>query len=304
MAQTNKHILLTGGSGLLGKQLTDLLLNKGYTVSLLSRKPGNNPKVKTFIWDVKKGIIDEHSVDGVDMIIHLAGAGIAEKRWTDQRKKELINSRTQSIALVYDLLKRKKHQVKKIISASGSGYYPNSADELMTEDSPPAPNFIGQCCVEWEQVVDEGAVLGLAILKFRTGVVLTKDGGALPQLTLPVKFGIGSPIGSGRQWIPWIHHEDVADMYLFGIEHANLTGVYNMVAPNPVTNAQLTKVVAKQLKRPLWAPNVPAFLIKLLFGEMAVLVLGSTKVSPLKIEQAGFVFKYPEVEGALKEIYG
>jgi uncharacterized protein (TIGR01777 family) len=304
MTQQNKHILLTGGSGLLGKQLTALLINKGYTVSHLSRKPGNDANVKTFIWDVPKGIIDEACVDGVDIIIHLAGAGIAEKPWTDERKKEVIESRTKSIELLYSALKKKPHQVKKVISASGSGYYGDRGDELLTEESSPTPAFLGHCCVLWEQAVDEGATLGLQILKFRTGVVLTKDGGALPQLALPVKFGVGSPLGNGRQWIPWIHHTDVADMYLFGVEQDDLTGVYNMVAPQPVTNAQLTKAVAKQLHRPLWAPKVPAFLLKLIFREMATLVLGSTRVSPLKIEQAGYQFKYPDVTGALKEIYG
>lgn len=287
----------------MGNELTRLLLDKGYAVSHLSRKPGHDPRVKTFIWDIHKGIIDEHCIDGVDMIIHLAGAGIAEKRWTDERKKELIESRTKSIGLIYDVLKRKPHQVKKVISASGTGYYKNSYDELLTEDSSPAANFLGQCCIAWEQAVDEGAILGLDILKFRTGVVLTDKGGALPKLAMPVKLGIGSPLGNGRQWVPWIHHADVTAMYLYGIESQELSGVYNMVAPIPVTNAHLTKAVAKQLKRPLWAPKVPAFLLKLLLGEMAAVVLGSNRVSAAKIEQTGFVFKYPDIESTLKEIY-
>lgn len=304
MKHQHQHILLTGGSGLLGGKLTQALLDKGYTVSHLSRKPGKNPRIKTFIWDIHKGIIDEHCIDGVNIIVHLAGAGIAEKRWTDERKRELIESRTRSIGLIYDLLKRKSHQVKRIISASGTGYYSNSGDELLTEDSAPAHNFLGECCIDWEQAVDEGAKLGLELLKFRTGVVLTGEGGALPKLAMPIKLGIGSPLGNGRQWVPWIHHTDVTDMYLYGIEHENLAGVYNMTAPNPVTNAQLTKAVARQLKRPLWAPNVPAFLLKLLFGEMAAVVLGSTRVSAAKAEQAGFAFKYADIEAALKDIYG
>jgi uncharacterized protein (TIGR01777 family) len=173
----------------------------------------------------------------------------------------------------------------------------------MHEEDEPAHDFMGACCIEWEAAVDEGEQLGLRVVKFRTGVVLDKDGGALPQLALPIKFGAGSPLGSGKQWIPWIHHEDVVDMYLYGIEQAELKGAYNMVAPNPVTNHQLTKAVAKQLNRPLWLPNVPAFALKLLFGEMSIVVLGSTKVSAQKIEDAGFKFKYPEVTAALKEIY-
>ncbi|MEO8884521.1 MAG: TIGR01777 family oxidoreductase [Mucilaginibacter sp.] len=299
----SRHILLTGGTGLLGKQLTNALLSKGYTVSHLSRAEGSDGRVKTYLWDIHKGIIDEHCIDGVDTIIHLAGAGIADKRWTNERKKEIIESRTKSIELIYQLLKTKPHKVNTIISASATGYYSNRGDELMTEDSPPAHDFLGTCCIKWEKAVDEGEKLGLRVLKFRTGVVLDINGGALPQLALPIKLGIGSPLGNGKAWVPWIHHEDVVGMYLFGIEQVDLKGIYNMVAPNPVTNKQLTQAVAKQLHRPLWAPNVPAFALKLLFGEMSLVVLGSTKVSAQKIEDAGFKFKFAEIEEALNNIY-
>jgi uncharacterized protein (TIGR01777 family) len=299
----SKHILLTGGTGLLGKKLTNALLAKGYTVSHLSRKPGNDARVKTYLWDIHKGTIDENCIDGVDTIIHLVGAGIADGRWTEERKKEIIESRTKSIELVYKVLKSKPHQVSSVISASGVGYYSDRADELMHEDDAPAHDFMGTCCIDWENAVDEGDKLGLRIVKFRTGVVLDKDGGALPQLALPIKFAAGSPLGDGKQWMSWIHHEDVVDMYLYAIEQTDLKGVYNMVAPNPVTNAQLTKAVAKQLNRPVWLPNVPAILLKMLFGEMSILVLGSTKASSQKIEAAGFKFKYPDVAEALKEIY-
>jgi len=300
----DKSILLTGGSGLLGTHLTKALLTKGYTVSHLSRNTGNNPQVKTFVWDINKGIIDEHCIDGIDTIVHLAGSGIAEKHWTDARKKDLIDSRVKSIELVYDLLKRKQHQVTSVISASGIGYYSDRGDELMYETSAPARDFISQCCVLWEAAVDEGQKFGVRILKFRTGVVLDKDGGALPTLAKPIKLYIGSPIGSGKQWVPWIHWQDVVNMYLLGIENKNLSGVYNMVAPNPVTNKQLTQAVAKQLHKPLWAPNVPGFVLKLLLGEMSSIVLGSTKVSAQKIEDAGFKFKFANLEAALSAIYG
>lgn len=304
MTHQKKHLLLTGGSGLLGKQLTALLLDKGYTVSHLSRKPGHHPHVKTFIWDVNKGIIDEDCINGIDLIIHLAGEGVANKRWTDRRKKEIVDSRTKSISLIYKVLKNKEHQVKKIISASATGYYGNRGDELLAEDSPPSHDFLGECCRAWEQAVDEGLALDLKILKFRTGVVFTNKGGALPKMAMPVKLGAGAPLGSGKQWIPWIHYQDVAGMYLYGIEQEAMTGVYNMVAPNPVTNRQLTQAVARQLKRPLWLPKVPAFLLKLLLGEMSIIVLGSTKVDAGKIERAGFEFNYPDIGAALKEIYG
>lgn len=288
---------------MLGKQLTNALFEKGYSVSHLSRKQGDDGRVKTYLWDIQKGTIDENCIDGIDTIIHLAGSGIADGRWTDERKKEIVESRTKSIGLIYELLKRKPNQVKSIISASGTGYYSDRGDELMYEDNDAARDFLGTCCIEWEKAVDEGEQLGLRVVKFRTGVVLDKDGGALPQLALPIKLGAGSPLGNGKQWISWIHHEDVVNMYLYGIEQADLKGAYNMVAPIAVTNAQLTKAVAKQLNRPLWLPNVPAFALKLLFGETSILVLGSTKASSQKMEQAGFKFKYPEVAAALKEIY-
>ncbi len=288
---------------MVGNALTQLLLAKGYEVSHLSRKPGNTPQIKTYLWDIDKGLIDEKCIDGVDTIIHLAGAGIADKRWTDKRKKELIESRTKSIGLIYSLLRNKAHAVKSIISASATGYYSDRGDKLLTEESAPANDFLGDCCIRWEKAVDEGEELDLRVLKFRTGVVLTAKGGALPQLALPIKFWVGSPIGNGKQWIPWIHHEDVVGLYLYGIENNGLSGVYNMVAPNPVTNKQLTQAVAKQLHKPLWLPNVPAFAIKLIFGEMSIVVLGSTKVSAQKIEGSGFKFKFPMIEEALKDIY-
>jgi len=300
----SKNILITGASGSVGKRLTRVLLEKGYQISALSRTPGQNPAVKTFIWDVNRGIIDEHCIEGIDTIIHLAGAGIAEKRWTDARKKELIDSRTRSIGLIYDLLKTREHQVSSVISAAAIGYYSDRGDELMTEDSTPNTDFMAHCCMEWENAVDEGQKLGLRIVKFRTGVVLDKDGGALPKLAKPIKLYVGSPIGNGRQWIPWIHWQDVVDMYVYAIENITVNGIYNMVAPNPVTNVQLTQAVAKQLHKPLWAPNVPAFVLKLILGEMSTIVLGSTKVSAQKIEDAGFRFKFTEVSAALKEIYG
>lgn len=297
------HVLITGGSGLLGRQLTSELLKKGYTVSHLSRKLGKDPDVKTFLWNVEKGEIDVNCIRGVDTIVHLAGAGIADEKWTDERKQEIIDSRTKSIALIYDLLSYKKHQVKNVISASGIGYYGDSGNALMTEDSPPSKSFLGECCVKWEQAVDEGSKLDVRIVKFRTGVVLSKEEGALPKMAKPIKYGFGAPIHTGKQWVPWIHIQDAVDMYLQAIEDDTLNGVYNMVAPFPVTNEQLTHAIAQQLNKPLWLPHVPDFALKLFLGEMAILVLGSTKISPARIERAGFHFNYLTLEEALREIY-
>jgi len=299
-----KHILLTGGTGLIGTQLTKALLAKGYQVSHLDRKPGKNPKVKTYLLDIDKGEIDATCINGVDTIIHLAGAGIVGKRWTDERKKEIINSRTQSIGLIYDLLKKKNHLVKSVISASATGYYGDRADELLTEESAPGSDFLAEVCIKWEQAADAGLDTGLRVVKLRTGVVLDKNGGALPQLANPIKWGIGSPMGSGKQWMPWIHWKDVVKLYLYAIENSALKGVYNMTGPNPVTNQELTKAVAKQLRKPLWAPNVPEFVLKLILGEMRAVVMESDRTSAQKIEDAGFKFDFPELQDALKDIYG
>jgi uncharacterized protein (TIGR01777 family) len=303
MNSPQRHILLTGGTGLIGGHITEQLLQKGYVVSHLSRSAGKDERIKTFLWDVDKGEADEHCLDGIDIVLHLAGAGIADKRWTDKRKKELIESRTKSIGLIYNLLNNKKHRVNSVISASAVGYYGDRGDELMTEDSPPSNDFLAKCCIAWENAIDEGKALGLRVVKLRTGIVLDK-GGALAKIAQPIKLFAGSPLGSGKQWISWIHWQDVAGMYLYAIENENFRGVYNIAAPNPVTNKQLTQAIAKQLHKPLWLPNVPAFFLKLLLGEMSAMVLGSTKVSAQKAENAGYKFKYPDVISALKEIYG
>jgi len=299
----SKHILLTGGTGLVGSKLTRLLLDKGYTVSHLSRNPGNDARVKTYLWDISKGQIDEHCIDDVAIIVHLAGADIAGKRWTEKRKKEIIASRSKSITLIYELLKKKKHNVNSVISASATGYYGDCGDEFVTEDGAQGNDFSGSCCEQWEQMVDEGRSLGLRVLKFRMGVILAANGGALKKIALPIKYYLGSPLGNGKQWIPWIHEQDAINMYLWGIENENLNGVYNMVAPNAVTNKELTHAIAKQLQKPLWLPNVPVFILKLLLGEMSDIVLTSTKASAKKIQEVGFTFEYPEIDGALKEIY-
>ena len=298
------HILITGGSGLIGRHLTEELLAKGYRVSLLSRRASTDKRITTYLWDVEKGTIDPACIAGIDMIVHLAGSGIADKRWTPERKKNLIESRAKSIRMIYNLLDKNPHHVKSVISASGTGYYSDRGDELLNENSPPAHDFFAECCIEWEKAVDEGEGMGLRVVKFRTGVVLTAEGGALPKLAQPVKLGLGATLGNGKEWISWIHLKDAINMYMLAIEQNHLKGVFNMVAPEPVTNKQLTKAIAAQLGRPLWLPPVPALLLKLIFGEMSVVVLGSTRVSSAKIEAAGFKFKYPVIAEALKEIYG
>jgi uncharacterized protein len=301
---SHTNVLITGGSGLLGRRLTDALLEKGYQVSHLGRKQGKDARVKTFLWDVTKGKIDEQCIDAADVVVHLAGAGIADKKWTEDRKKQIINSRAASIRLIYNLIQKRPNKVNSIISAAAIGYYGNRGDELLTEESGPGKGFMPECCVAWEEAADEGKTLGLRVVKLRTGVVLDKKGGALPQMAMPVKLFAGAALGSGRQWVPWIHWQDAVGIYLAAIENIHLTGAYNMASPLPVTNKQLMKAIARQLNRPLWFFDVPALVFKILMGEMSIIILGSTRVSAQKIQDEGFKFKYPELAGALKQIYG
>jgi uncharacterized protein len=299
----NKKILITGGSGTVGRHLSILLMRKGYEVVHLSRSEGKNPKIKTFLWDIEAKKIDPNCIDGVDVIVHLAGAGIAESRWTKERKKTLIESRTHSIQLIYDLLKKHPHQVNSVISAGASGFYSHRGEEWMTEFNTPNNDFLADCSIWWEQAVDEGLALGLRVVKFRTGIILDKKEGAIPKMTLPIKLGLGAPLGTGKQYVSWIHIHDVANMYLKGIEDENLQGAYNMATPNPITNAELTQAIAKTLKKPLWLPNIPSFFLKLIFGEMSAVVLGSTRMEVKKIIATGFQFRYPDIDSALQEIY-
>lgn len=303
---TNKTILITGGTGLIGKRLCRQLLDKGYRIHLLSRssKPDSDPRIKTFVWNVEKNEIDERCIEGVEAVIHLAGEGIVDKRWTEQRKHDIISSRTESIRLIYELIKKQTSlSVKHIISAAAIGFYADRGNELLKEESLPGKGFLAESCIAWEQAVDEGEKFGLRIVKFRTGIVLDPAGGALAEIARPVKFGLGAALGSGKQWVSWIHWKDVLNMYEFALENEKIAGVYNMAAPHPATNLELTKAIAHQFKMPLWLPSVPAFALKLAMGEMSAAVLGSTRVSTQKIIEAGFSFDFPELEPALNDLY-
>jgi len=301
-----KTILITGGSGLLGKPLTRMLLQRGYAIHHLSRNPElhGNPRITVFKWDIDKNELDESCLSGVEAIVHLAGEGIAEKRWTNKRKQQIIRSRTDSINMIYQRLQRNPdHSVKTIVSASAIGYYGDRGDELLTEDAVPGEGFLPAACIEWEKAVDEGHKLNLRVVKLRTGIVLTDEGGALPEIAGPIRKGFGSPLGSGQQWMSWIHIHDVIRMYTFALEHPEIQGTYNMTAPDPVTNSEMTKSLARIFNKSLWLPNVPVFGLKLILGELSALVLDSAKVSSSKIRAAGFRFDYPELNTALQEIY-
>ena len=296
-----KKILITGATGLVGSALKKKLLGMGCEVNTLSRKPeGEN----AFRWDVDKQQIDIACLTGVDAVVHLAGEPVADKVWTDERKKQIIDSRVKSAALLFKAIKESKnHNIKSFISASAVGYYGDCGDEILTEESPAGFGFLAECCKLWEQAVDEGKRLSLRFVKLRTGIVLSKAGGALPQLDLPVRLFAGAAIGTGKQWTPWLHLEDMVAMYTDAIENTAMEGCYNACAPFPVTNKALTKAIAKKLHRPFWPVKVPKAAIKLLLGERVEAVLVSSNTSAQKLLDAGFKFKFTRLEEALDAIY-
>lgn len=302
----SKTILITGASGLIGKPLTSLLLENGYTVHQLSRDISKaNKGVKVFKWDISRMTIDEKCIENVDAIINLAGAGIADKPWNNKRKKEVIKSRTESLHLLHDLLKRKpNHTVKTLISSSAVGHYGDRKDEILTEQSEPGTDFLANTCLAWERAADKLMHTGLRLVIFRTGIVLTASGGALPPLAKPVKLGAGSALGTGEQWMPWIHIDDVVNMFLFALQNEEMQGVYNMAAPHPVTNKVFVSILAKLLHKPLWLPRVPEIALRILLGEMSAVVTNSNRTSAEKIIKAGFQFKFEKAEQALSDIYG
>ena len=302
------NVLITGGSGLVGTRLTEILIKRGFTVSHLTRKVeeksvGGKP-VKTYLWDIKKGIIDEKALLEADYLVHLAGAGIADENWSEERKKEIIESRTKSIDLIVSKLQTLPHRIISFASASGIGYYgADTGNEHISEQHTPGNDFVADCCIQWEAAADEIQALGIRTVKFRTGIVLSEKGGALPKLTQPVRWGVGAALGTGKQWQSWIHLDDLCELFIKSLTDQQMTGAYNAVAPNPVTNHDLTKISAQVLKRPFWMPNVPEFALKLAFGEMASIVLGGNYVLNQRIKlETDFEYRFVEVRKALEDL--
>ncbi|EMS31225.1 Cell division inhibitor [Mariniradius saccharolyticus AK6] len=295
-----KQVLITGGSGLVGRKITALLESKGHTVAWLSRDPKRNKQL-SFAWDVEKQFIDPKAIAWADAIIHLAGEGVAEKRWTAERKSAILTSRTASTALLLEAIRISPKVPKAFVSASAVGYYGfDTHDAWVDENSESGGDFLASVVKAWENSVQQIASQGLRTVLLRIGIVLDKDGGALKEMMKPP---VTAPLGTGRQWMSWIHIEDLAGMFLWALENEKASGIYNAVGPNPATNASLTKVAAKFAGKPYVGIGVPAFGLKLALGEMAQMVLGGNKITSKKIQEAGFKFKYPELEGALREVY-
>lgn len=297
-------ILITGATGLIGTELVNLLLRKGVQVNFLTisqNKITKKPNLQGFFWNPEQGIIDENAFIGVDAIIHLAGANVS-KRWTNTYKQEIIESRIISSNLLFKVLKHNPNQVKQIISASAIGVYPDSLKNIYTENNKNIDDsFLGNVVVKWEESVDKFKLLNIKVCKLRTGIVLSEKGGALFEMLKPIKFGLGAAFGTGKQIQSWIHLTDLTEMYLFAAKN-QLEGIYNAVAPNPISNKQLTVAIAKKLKKPLFLPNIPEFIMQMVLGEMHEILFSSQNVNNDKIISEGFSFKYTSVEKALEHL--
>ncbi|MBC7536877.1 MAG: TIGR01777 family protein [Ferruginibacter sp.] len=301
-------VLITGGTGLIGKALTKLLAEKGYRIIILTREPANkqiNKSVSYAAWDIKKQTMDIEALKSADFIIHLAGAGVVAHKWTVAYKKEIVESRTLSSKLIVDTLKNNTHKVEAIVSASAIGWY--GADKepghSFLESDKAADDFLGQTCLLWEQSIEPAASAGIRVCKLRTGIVLDNNGGALAEFKKPVRFGIAGILASGKQIVSWIHVDDLCRMYVHAIENTAITGSYNAVAPRPVSNKELTLQLAKSMRGSFFVPmHVPGFVLKLMMGDRSIEVLKSTTVSCAKMKETGFTFLYPSLEAALEAL--
>lgn len=298
-----ESVLISGGSGLVGNVLTDLLLEKGYKVGHISRGKSSDSRVETIVWDLKNKTIDIDKVVKYDYLINLVGAGIADKKWTAERKREIIDSRVDSLNFLFEITKNNAHRFKAIVSASAVGYYGfETSDHVFTEMDQPGSDFLAETCVKWEKAVFQFNELNIPTSAVRIGIVLSTDGGALKELARPIKFFAGAPLGSGNQYIPWIHIKDISNQFIYQMEN-KLTGPYNGSADEHRTNAEFTKDVAAVLNKPLILPNVPSFVMKIILGERALMVLKGNKVSNQKIKNSGFEYEFSSLKNALKDLY-
>jgi len=298
------RILITGATGLIGQEIVKVCHKKGIKVNYLTTSKSKIEKdesYKGFYWNPKANKIDSECFTGVDAILNLAGATIS-KRWTSTYKKIIISSRTETTALLIKTLKDINHNVKQVVSASAIGIYPDSLTNYYDQShNEISASFLGQVVSVWEKAVDGFSELDITVSKIRIGLVLSDKGGALAEIIKPIKLGVGSAFGSGKQWQSWIHIHDLANLFVFVLEN-NITGVYNGVAPNPVSNNELTKTAASVLKKPLFMPNIPKILMKLVLGDMHIILFESQRVSSKKIADKGFNFKYNYLEPALKDL--
>jgi uncharacterized protein len=296
------NVLITGGTGLIGQYLSNLLVARGYSVGHLTRSVRKKQSsIRVFKWDVGNGVIDKEAIPWSDHIIHLAGETVGQ-RWTKSAKQQILQSRLASTQLIIEELRNSNHRLKSFISASAIGYYgDDTGDKLLTEESIQGEGFLAKVTGSWEEAVGESANYTKRLIKIRIGVVLSSSGGALAKMATPIQWGVGSVLGSGNQWLSWIHIDDLAKMFIKALEEP-MQGVYNGVSPKPVTNKEFTKMLAKQLRRSIILPPVPAFVLKLMLGGMSVLALGSNKVEPEAFLKEGFTFGFANLDEALNSL--
>lgn len=296
-------ILITGGTGLIGRRLGKKLAARGYRVAALSRTKKASGAMQAFTWDVENGKIDPDALPAAEYIVHLAGENLMQWRWTREQKRRIIDSRVKSAALLLHKLQESGHALRAFISASAIGYYGAvTSEHIFTEEDPPAHDFLGECCRQWEHAADRFAKAGARVVKVRTAPVLAREGGMLPKLCRPIKLGLGAALGTGKQYSPWIHIDDLCDIYIRAIEDARMHGAYNAAAPEHVTNRQLVKSAARSLRKPLWLPHVPGAIIRLALGEVGMVALEGSRVSSEKIRAAGYQFKFSALQPALDDL--
>lgn len=298
-----EKVLITGGTGLIGTHLTGLLVQKGYSVGILSRNPEKiKGAVVGYKWDLDEEYIDPEAFQDTKFIIHLAGADVAGKRWSSAYKKEIIRSRTESAQILFNWLSNNKHSVSAFLSSSGVNYYPQNTGKRFSEEDAYGNDFLAEVTKAWEKSADQISSLGIRTVKFRIGVVLSNKGGALVELARPVRFGAAAPFGNGNQIMSWIHIHDLSSIFIFALENEFVSGVFNAVAPHPVTNRAFVYAIAATLNKFAFLPAVPAFALKLVLGERAAIVLNGVNASSEKIEKSGFFFEYSKLDLALRAL--
>ena len=297
-------ILVAGGTGLIGKHLCKKLKAIGYDVSILSRSRKLINSSSIFYWNPDNNEIEIESLNNIDYIINLAGANISSQRWTKKRKIQIIDSRVNSGLVILNAIKKHEIKIKAYISASAIGYYGTiTTQNIFIESDAPSVDFLSEVCQKWELTTDKFNELGIRTVKIRTGIVLALDGGALNKMTTPIKQNIGSILGSGNQYMPWIHLEDLCNIYVLALTDKQFSGAINAVAPMHISHKDFTLTIASILNKKIFLPNTPAFLIKLIFGNRSNLILNGSRISSNKIIELGYTFKFPKLEGALKNIF-
>jgi uncharacterized protein len=304
-----QSVLITGGTGMIGSELGRALLQRGYRIIILTREKEQQPakeNTRYAKWDIERQTINADAIRDADHIIHLAGAGVADKRWTAKRKQEIADSRVKSGELLVKAMQQYPNKIKTVVSASAIGWY--GPDDVVpnlhpfTEYAPAHVDFLGQTCRQWEAALEPITVMGKRLVKVRTGIVLSRRGGALAAFKKPLKFGFATILGNGKQVMSWIHIDDLVEMYIMALTNEQMKGPYNAVTPNPVTNKELVKTLAKSRNRFYIPIYVPSFVLKLVLGEMSIEVLKSATVSSDKVQKAGYVFRYPAIDLALRSL--